>query len=173
MKSARRAEMGPMSDWQNFFVAQVGASAALLGLLFVSMSINLNKILAFSALPNRALGALLTLLVVLIVSSLLLTPGQPMTLVGAEVLLIGLCAWSAITLFDVNTWRNTDRAAAYRSRLRILFAINQLAALLYIVAGLVILTSGIAGLYWLVPAFVCSFCRATMDAWVLLIEINR
>ena len=58
------------ADWANFFVAEVGASAALLGLLFVSISINLSKILSFRALPNRAFGALLALLAVLVVSSL-------------------------------------------------------------------------------------------------------
>ena len=163
----------PMSDWQAFFSAQVSASAALLGLLFVSISINLGKILSFRSLPNRAFGALLILLVVLIVSSLLLAPGQAMAAIGAEVLIIGLGAWAAITASDIKMWRNTDRAAAYRPRLFALAAINQLAAALYLVSGAVILIHGVIGLYWLVPAFLFSFAKAAMDAWVLLIEINR
>lgn len=39
--------------WQVFFAAQVGASAALLGLLFVGASLNLDKILAGPLLPRR------------------------------------------------------------------------------------------------------------------------
>lgn len=35
-----------MPGWENFFVAQVGASAALAGLVFVGISINLTKIVA-------------------------------------------------------------------------------------------------------------------------------
>jgi hypothetical protein len=162
-----------MNDWQNFLVAEVGASAALLGLLFVSLSINLTKILSFRPLPNRAFGALLALLAVLIASSLLLTPGQPMPIVGGEVFVIGLCVWAAITFFDVDVWRNTAKDAAHRPRLIVLSVIDQVATLLYVVAGVVIFEYGIVGVYWLVPAFLFSFIKATMDAWVLLIEINR
>jgi hypothetical protein len=63
--------------WANFFIAQCGASAALLGLLFVSASLNLSQILAYPQLPGRALLAMLLLLTVLIVASLMLVPGQP------------------------------------------------------------------------------------------------
>ena len=55
------------ADWHDFFIAAVGASAALLGLLFVTVSINLDEILKFPHLPGRAaatLGILLTVLVV-------------------------------------------------------------------------------------------------------------
>ena len=48
-----------MSGWDSFFAAQVGASAALAGLVFVGISINLTKIIASGYLPNRAQEALL------------------------------------------------------------------------------------------------------------------
>jgi hypothetical protein len=48
-----------MSGWENFFIAEVGASAALTGLIFVGVSINLARILSFPKLPNRALQPLL------------------------------------------------------------------------------------------------------------------
>jgi hypothetical protein len=44
----------PIGDWANFFVAEVGASAALTGLIVVAISVNLSKILAYEQLPRRA-----------------------------------------------------------------------------------------------------------------------
>jgi hypothetical protein len=35
------------TGWENFFVAEAGASAALLGLLFVAVSISLAKVLEY------------------------------------------------------------------------------------------------------------------------------
>ena len=65
-----------MNAWESFVVAEVGASAVLAGLVFVGLSINLDKIIADPGLPGRALEALVALTVVLVVSSLLLVPGQ-------------------------------------------------------------------------------------------------
>jgi hypothetical protein len=51
-----------LEAWQPFFAAELGAAAALGGLLFVSLSLNLTKILSYPALPVRALIALVLLL---------------------------------------------------------------------------------------------------------------
>jgi len=72
-----REDGRPMSGWDNFFIAQVGASAAFAGLVFVGVSINLTKIVAVPRQVGFALEALVVLLDVLITSSLLLVPGQP------------------------------------------------------------------------------------------------
>jgi len=64
-----------MTGWANFFLAQVSAAAALTGLIFVAVSINLTKILAYPTLPGRALEALLYLLTVLVIGTLGLVPG--------------------------------------------------------------------------------------------------
>jgi len=78
-----------MEGWDNFFLGQVGASAALVGLLFVAVSLNLTRILSFAILPRRAMIALGLLLSFLLVSSLMLIPGQPRIVVGLEALLVG------------------------------------------------------------------------------------
>jgi len=51
--------------------------------------------------------------------------------------------------------------------------LSQLAALLYVIASIILLVVGANGLYWLVPAVIFSFIKAILDAWVLLVEINR
>jgi len=50
---------------------------------------------------------------------------------------------------------------------------NQLSLLPYIVAAVVILISKENGIYWLVPGIIVSFIKSVVDAWVLLVEINR
>jgi modulator of FtsH protease len=51
-------------------VGELGAAAALTGLVFVGISINLNKIMASPYLPNDALEALTALVAVLFITSL-------------------------------------------------------------------------------------------------------
>jgi hypothetical protein len=45
--------------WESFFIAQVGASAALTGLIFVALSINLDKVMQSPQLIGRAGEALM------------------------------------------------------------------------------------------------------------------
>ena len=48
-----------MDAWSNFFVGELGAAAAFAGLLFVSVSVNLEKILQLGRLADRGLEALI------------------------------------------------------------------------------------------------------------------
>ena len=63
-----------MDQWHEFFLAQAGAAGVLVGLVFVGVSINLEKILSDpgSGLTGRAAEALILLVAVLTASTLLL-----------------------------------------------------------------------------------------------------
>jgi len=74
-----------LADWANLAVASAGAAAALTGLLFVAVSINLKRILEFPQLPDRAAGTLGLLLTILLVAVVLLAPGQPRQATGVEI----------------------------------------------------------------------------------------
>ena len=50
---------------------------------------------------------------------------------------------------------------------------NQLPALPFVVAGILILAGNPGGIYWTVAGTLLSFAAGLLDAWVLLIEINR
>lgn len=156
--------------WQVFFVAQISASAALLGLLFVGVSLNLEKILAAPSLTRRALLALLLLLAVFVVGSAALIPGAPAALKAAAALGAGLSlawlGWSA----SRDAWRHPAT-----SRTNILFglALTQAAALPYVVAAGLLLSGVPGALGCVAAAMIASTVKAVADAWVLLVEINR
>nr|AUN37619.1 hypothetical protein [uncultured bacterium] len=160
-----------MQAWANFFLAEAGASAALTGLIFVGVSLNLTKILAMPRLPSRALEALVLLMSVLITSSLLLVPDQPLILIGAEMTIIGLVTTSLMTRLDLRIRRDTDKQ--YRRAFLLNMVLSQIASLPYLIAGLFVLAGKIDGLYVLVVGVIFSFIKALLDAWVLLVEINR
>src|SRR5579871_2046898 len=75
--------------WHDFFVGSMGASAALTGLLFVAISINLEQILKFANLPGRAAVSLGVLVVALVVASCGLVPRQSHVALGLEIALAG------------------------------------------------------------------------------------
>ncbi len=160
-----------MDEWQGFFSAGAGAAATLSGLILVGVSINLNKILSAPKLADRALQALMLLSAVLVVGLLLLVPGQTASLLGIEILLIGLLAWGAVTAIDLRNWRSVEDD--YRRLLLQSLAINQLALIPYTLAGVTLLWQGFGGLYWLAPALLVFFAKAILDSWVLLVEIDR
>jgi modulator of FtsH protease len=96
-----------MSGWNGFLVAQVGASAALAGLVFVGVSINLTRILSTGSLPEYALQALVLLLAVLVISSLLLAP-QPLTASAIELLLAGVADTAMLLFLVIYSRRKID-----------------------------------------------------------------
>jgi hypothetical protein len=155
-----------VGDWENFFVAEAGAAAALAGLLFVSVSINLTRILQLPALPPRAAEALVLLLAVLLLSLLALVPGQSPSLLGAEVGVLGVLLWIGLTL-------TLARGGRPRQQVVVRVLINQLPPIMFVIAGVMLYSGHPAGLYWLVPATLLAIAAGVLGAWVLLIEILR
>lgn len=161
-----------MEGWENFFLGHVGASAALGGLLFVAISLNLSQISSAANLADRALLALSLLLAILVASSVMLIPSQPALILGLEVLVIGI---GLAVLTVTKRPRSLDQSGSQTS---VKSAVNILlltvAVVPYLVGGALIAAGQIRiGLYFVAAAIILSFVKAVLDAWVLLIEINR
>jgi hypothetical protein len=159
------------SEWSDLFVAAAGASAALAGLLFVAVSINIDRILKFEGLPQRALETLLLLLGVLLVSLVGLIPGQGHLALGLELLTVGLAICIAVMRLPAGS--SDPDAAAERARLWSRWTLRIAATVPAVIAAASVLAESGGGLYWLVAGIVFAFVAVVANAWVLLVEILR
>jgi modulator of FtsH protease len=161
-----------MGEWADFFVAELGAAAALAGLVIVAISINVGRILATPSLPGRAAETLVTPTGVLIASTYALVPHQPAWLLAGEIGLTGMAMWIVPMLIQFHGLRVGVAKQGLRVLLpRILLA--QFASLPFIATG-ILLYQGVPGaLYWIVPGVVVSLIATVINAWVLLVEILR
>ncbi|HVO53694.1 MAG TPA: hypothetical protein VMT37_04700 [Solirubrobacterales bacterium] len=158
------------TEWHDLFVAAAGASAALAGLLFVAVSINLERILQFEGLPERGLETVALLLGVLLVSFVGLVPGQSHVSLGAEVLVIALVLVAFIARLPTN-YTGPDEVP--RSWIYTRWGLRLIGTVPFLVAGVSLLAEAGGGLYWVVDGIVFAILAAVANAWVLLVEILR
>jgi hypothetical protein len=158
------------TEWKDLFVAVAGASAALTGLLFVAVSINLERILKFEGLPERALETLLFLVSALLVSIVALIPGQSHVALGLELLIVSSVA--ATVILRLPTLRMSDDEVE-RSWVLTRWAVRLAATVPFVVGGASVLAECGGGLYWVVAGIVFAIIGAVASAWVLLVEILR
>ncbi|MGA3147752.1 MAG: hypothetical protein ABSF33_09770 [Acidimicrobiales bacterium] len=155
--------------WHDFFMGTIGAAAALTGLLFVAISINLEQILKYPQLPGRAAGTLGILVSALVVSGFALAPGQGDRALGIEIAAAG----AIVAVQSVWVAHGTDTPGEPSS-----WQIEHLATLLLpgialIVGGVSLVAGEGGGLYWVLAAILLAFVSASINAWVLLVEIKR
>lgn len=154
------------SEWIDLFVASAGAAAALAGLVFVAVSINVERILKFQGLPERAVATLLLLLGVLVISLIGLTPGQSPSVMGAELLGVGLVGSIATTTLVL-------RHQGSHARPVLNVSIMLAGTLPFAISGLSLIAGAGGGLYWVLAGIVLAVLGAVLNAWVLLVEILR
>jgi modulator of FtsH protease len=159
-----------MHEWHDFFMAEVGASAALVGLLFVALSINIARIVEDQLLPGRALQSLIALITALLLASVTLFPIPTLAQLGLALLVIvaGSIFFSGrIAISQLAIKHDYHRLMVVDVALNAVFhACGATGALL------LMLSSG-TGLYWIAIAILYALCYGMLNAWVLLVEILR
>ena len=159
-----------MPGWDTFAVVIGGAAGALIGLLFVSVSIRIDVIAASPDFRSRGAATLCLFVTVLIVAILLVVPGQDAWELGAELLLVASGLGGAL-------WWLNRRAMAQPSAQpisRILGAVSPdaITTILLAVAGVLLLAGVDDGVYVLVPAMIAAIIGGVASAWLFLIRIT-
>lgn len=137
-------------------------------LVYRGRFLGLKTITAYPQLPNKALGSIILLLTTLLVALFCLAPGQPVAVVGGEVLGTGPLGWGSTSRLALKGLRVID--LAYQRSQWLNVASIQLAGDASLSgAGVALLAVGSAGLYGVLFAIACSFFKASLDAWILLV----
>ena len=154
-----------MTDWGVFSTVAGGATAALLGLPFVAVSIRAEFIARSVELRNRATQTGVLFLTGLLASLLLVIPEQERWL-GLEFLVLAGVTGATVLALDRRADRDTTGSRA--GHLLDLATPNS-ACLLLAAAGLLLLLSQGWGVYLFAAAVIVVLVGGTANAWLLLV----
>jgi hypothetical protein len=161
--------------WEEFFLCAGGATAALSGLIFVALSINVGKVLELDTregqnfLTGRALEALVDLLIVFGVSIVALTPGIEHGVLAVVILLAA--AASAVSPVRALSASRGQSPVGTAMLIRVETAIAL--TIILVIAGVTLAAHHGGGLYWIPAAFILAIMVAAVNAWVLLVAVAR
>jgi modulator of FtsH protease len=161
--------------WGDLFLAAAGATAALSGLIFVGLSVNIRTVLdadqrdGQNFLTGRALEALAALLIVLVISLVGLVPDIPRWALATFILLAGLGSATS----PVRALLASRQQAAIGAPLVLRLVTAAALTVTLLLSGVTLATGHGGGLYWLPAAFVLAIVIAAVNAWVLLVEVLR
>ena len=156
-----------LDAWHDMWVMIGGAAAALTGLLFVAVSINLDRIIHGQGLPRRAAETLVILVSTVALAALCLTPQSP-TALGVETLPL---AALVLTLTVARLTLTADPIPLSLRTIRVM--VLALVGVPLLAGGVSLLLGAGGGLYWFLAAALCAIAGAVFNAWVLLVEIVR
>lgn len=159
-----------MEHWDTFAVIVGGAAAALLGLLFVAISIRLNIVEASRELRSRAAQTMVLFGTVLVVAILLGVPGQPLIVFGAELIAVALLSGAGLWVLD-------RRAATPHTMRRIEGVLdtvspNTVTSVLLAASGIVLMFGASAGLYVLIAPVIAALAGGLTNAWLFMTRLQ-
>jgi len=158
-----------IDGWDNFFVMVGGGAAALAGLVFIAMSINLSIITRDATHKNRAIATMTGFTAVFMVCALALIGKQNSRWIGTE--------WLVVSLVPMITYIREYRLAKKKGRSSVGLSIGRFIAgtscyAAQIVGSIFLLCGYLAGLYVASAAMVLSFAFFISAAWLLITGAN-
>jgi hypothetical protein len=160
-----------VESWDTFAVIVGGAAAALLGLLFIAISIRLNVVAGSQELRNRSAQTLVLFGIVLVLALLMAIPGQSRVVLGIEVVVLAVLGGVGLTLLD---WRAGGSSGGQPGIGRVLDKIspNTITTVLLLVSGLLLLFGLKAGRYVLVAPVIIAFAGGLTSAWLFMTRVE-
>jgi hypothetical protein len=170
-------EMRRMEAWHDFFVAQVGATAALTGLVFVALSVNVAPILKYPWLPPRAAQTVIVLMGATVESCLQLLPLPSIRWTAAILGLIAIIVYASSLRLAISAerqWREHPDPNAGSWLIRLASEVTtQVTTLPCVIGAIVGYTGGPGFEYWIAAGIMLSLIFGLYNSWVLLVEILR
>lgn len=165
MESAHLPEV-----WHDALVVLGSSAAALIGLLFIAMSVHLKEIVNNPVLQRRAFNNTCYLLLILIETLLVLSP-QPIPLLGGELIVVNVLGLWLPIRFVSTFFRNKKayhRAGGQFHRA----AIFIVSFLIGIVGGAALVRGLNWGVYLIVASCLIFIVRVVFTAWSIMISIG-
>ena len=157
-------------QWSNFFVLVGTGSAALTGLVFVALSVNLRDVLKDSTHVYRAINMLTGFTAVFILSSFALMGTQSHQTVGLEWLIVSLVAGA----INTNGYIHGFRAGASRYALSLFRIAGGSACYLGQIVGSAAFLLGFGwGIYLSATALIVNFFFLVSGSWLLIVGTLR
>jgi len=157
-------------EWDTFAVVVGGSAGALVGLLFVAISIHAAPMAASADLRGRAAQTLVIFAALLLIALLLVIPEQSQRVLGTEFLLLAALVATALIWLD-HLARRTDSPRSVARTLKYVNPSTLTAAGIALACGLMVF-----GVDWadfaLVPVICAAIVGGLASAWLLLTKLT-
>jgi hypothetical protein len=157
-------------EWDTFAVIVGGSAGALVGLLFVAISIHAGRIAESADLRGRAAQTLVIFAALLLIALLLAIPEQSQRVLGVEFVVLAVLVAVALILLD-RLARDTDSPREVASTVKNVNPSTLTALGIAVAGGLMV-----AGVEWadfvLVPVICAAMVGGLASAWLLLTKLT-
>ncbi len=151
--------------WNGFFTMVGGGVAALTGLVFVALSLNVKDMTDDATHKYRSINTLAGLAAIFVRCGLVLMAGQSHTAVGIE--LFTVAAMGAISF--LYGFRQAFKYEAHPSKQRL--AAGSCLYLVELAGALVLILGSVAGLYMAAVAILLNVAFMISAAWLLVVGV--
>jgi hypothetical protein len=159
-----------LQQWETFALVIGSAAGALVGLLFVAISIRAAQIAASADLRGRAAQTLVIFATLLLVAVLLSVPAQSGRLLGAELVALATVSAGLFIVLDRRARRGDTHPRLSRA-LKVVIP-TTITAVGTAAAGALLLGGIGWGIFLLVPSACVSILGGLTSAWLFLANLD-